>query len=734
MLPNLSHCFHELDVSPQPHPDTTESVAAPPRGRSPTAAAQYGRARRQRTTNYEAMKALEALLQKRPAPRPSSRSSTPSASGPDSPSSAFDLGPNLGPRRRGAGPPGPPGPLDPLGPPGSAPARQPGNAPPRMRTSSYPQGDPRVLTQAEQRAAQLGARLLRACAVQSVRRVLDASFYSTASNETSRAALRSSAFWGAVEFSVAAICVLVFAGRTPFDMFQLNDELTDLLQRVYRTLSTEFTGGRHVLSRDDFEKVVHAATLLVIRRYDWSDPCLEQLRAMPDLPVLAMHSIELALAQLGERFKFGARAPSLAWLRTLWGPDVQLAPPESAQPEAWQLSIFTARVVETSSSAFGPASQLTRARALGEGSFGKVYAAARRGDPDEQKPLARDGFPLHNNLAVKVSTSVGVVLDPGNYREIVLWQLVTASTGFGSRCVTKLAEVHVQFSAERLTTDLGGATFETALPETRSLSFVTERGLEFRKMLTQCAQYDAEEMKPWRAAFAVQAAANLLAGLVFLNKLKLVHGDLKGQNCIFDFRSSRLQISDWGSARPWEPPLTLQPLDAYDVSSTNSQTTLWYAAPETLLGEVGPQFLTSSAIDVWAAGCMLYELFSRGSPYLFQGDSEIGQLMQIMSIRGEPALGSIVRQSTLWQDNASNWFKPRPQALLSPVFCGARLDQFREVLVAALAVDMEARPSAAELLRLPLFEDVDPEGAIAAPDVDRDPEHVGYWRDLRPLS
>ncbi len=52
--------------------------------------------------------------------------------------------------------------------------------------------------------------------------------------------------------------------------------------------------------------------------------------------------------------------------------------------------------------------------------------------------------------------------------------------------------------------------------------------------------------------------------------------------------------------------------------------TLWYRAPEVLLG--GRHY--STAIDRWSGGCIFAEMVMRGIP-LFPGDSEIDQIFKI---------------------------------------------------------------------------------------------------------
>ena len=52
--------------------------------------------------------------------------------------------------------------------------------------------------------------------------------------------------------------------------------------------------------------------------------------------------------------------------------------------------------------------------------------------------------------------------------------------------------------------------------------------------------------------------------------------------------------------------------------------TLWYRAPEVLLGSRH----YSTAIDMWSVGCIFAEMVMRGHP-LFPGDSEIDQIFKI---------------------------------------------------------------------------------------------------------
>ena len=73
--------------------------------------------------------------------------------------------------------------------------------------------------------------------------------------------------------------------------------------------------------------------------------------------------------------------------------------------------------------------------------------------------------------------------------------------------------------------------------------------------------------------------------------------------------------------------------------TTAQVVTLWYRAPEVLLGSRH----YSTAIDMWSVGCIFAEMVMRGNP-LFPGDSEIDQIFKIFRLvvqRGFSALSHL---------------------------------------------------------------------------------------------
>jgi serine/threonine protein kinase len=89
----------------------------------------------------------------------------------------------------------------------------------------------------------------------------------------------------------------------------------------------------------------------------------------------------------------------------------------------------------------------------------------------------------------------------------------------------------------------------------------------------------------------------LLDGLVYLHDFKNVcHRDLKGANILLS-RSGLVQIADFGLARIMFPNNK-----AYNY--TTRVVTLWYRAPELLLGFKNYNF----GVDMWSIGCVFAEL------------------------------------------------------------------------------------------------------------------------------
>lgn len=112
----------------------------------------------------------------------------------------------------------------------------------------------------------------------------------------------------------------------------------------------------------------------------------------------------------------------------------------------------------------------------------------------------------------------------------------------------------------------------------------------------------------------------LLVGTAYCHSKKIIHRDLKPANLLIN-DEGLLKIADFGLARVFSVPLR---------PYTKEVLTLWYRAPEILLGCI--EYTT--AVDIWSIGCIFAELHLKKP--LFLGENDIDQLFKIFRIKGTP--------------------------------------------------------------------------------------------------
>ncbi|KAK6776666.1 hypothetical protein RDI58_027667 [Solanum bulbocastanum] len=139
--------------------------------------------------------------------------------------------------------------------------------------------------------------------------------------------------------------------------------------------------------------------------------------------------------------------------------------------------------------------------------------------------------------------------------------------------------------------------------------------LDLKKHMDSCPEFSKD------TGVVKTFVYQMLRGIAYCHSRRVLHRDLKPQNLLIDPRTNVLKLADFGLGRAFGIPVR---------TFTHEVVTLWYRAPEILLGSRH----YSTPVDVWSAGCIFAEMVNQQP--LFPGDSEIDELFKIFRVVGTP--------------------------------------------------------------------------------------------------
>lgn len=179
--------------------------------------------------------------------------------------------------------------------------------------------------------------------------------------------------------------------------------------------------------------------------------------------------------------------------------------------------------------------------------------------------------------------------------------------------------------------------------------------------------------------------SQLIRGTKYCHSHRVLHRDLKPQNLLIN-KDGNLKLADFGLARAFGVPLR---------TYTHEVVTLWYRAPEILLG--GRQY--STGVDMWSIGCIFAEMATRKP--LFPGDSEIDEIFKIFRLLGTPTEDVWPGVTSLpnFKTTFPKWHR-RDLAEYVPALDSLGIDLLEQLL----AYDPAARISAKRAIEHPYFE------------------------------
>jgi cell division cycle 2-like len=187
--------------------------------------------------------------------------------------------------------------------------------------------------------------------------------------------------------------------------------------------------------------------------------------------------------------------------------------------------------------------------------------------------------------------------------------------------------------------------------------------------------------------------SQLILGVEYLHGNWMLHRDLKTSNLLLNNRGV-LKLADFGMARyTSNPPPKL----------TQLVVTLWYRAPELLLGATEYDF----EIDMWSVGCIFAELLTKEP--LFQGRNEVDLLSKVFTLLGIPTKETWPGYRSLPNAKALHPLLSNPKASSHSSLTAAKFPYLTaaglRLLSSLLSMDPSTRPPAVEILKHAYFKE-----------------------------
>ena len=197
----------------------------------------------------------------------------------------------------------------------------------------------------------------------------------------------------------------------------------------------------------------------------------------------------------------------------------------------------------------------------------------------------------------------------------------------------------------------------------------------------------------------------IFRGLDFLHtKANILHRDIKAANILVG-TSGQVKITDFGLAKHVRDPEELERKPWYKkkFEHSNRVITTPYRPPELLLGAT----VYGGEVDVWSAGCVLFESFFKKLPFHGTGEDP-DHLVTIWKVLGLPNVNTYPEVVDLeWYWLFTSRVQPK-KSIFAKLYKNRISPQLFNLLRCIFQHDPKKRPTAAQVLTHPFFTTEEP--------------------------